>query len=74
MLDTSDELYVYLRRYDDDTLLVVNSFSRKKQTFNLAGFDVLDVIISNQKTYEIKQKTLHLKPYESIVFKVKENL
>ena len=75
LLDPDDQnIYAYLRRYQNDTLLVINSFSRKKQSYSLKNYEILDTLITNEKNTMIKENTLTLRPYESIVFKVKENL
>lgn len=74
LLPDHEHLYVYKRRLHDQTLLVINSFSTKKQVFDLKDYDILDTLISNYKKTQIKDHTLTLKPYESIVFKVKEKL
>lgn len=74
ILPDDTNLYAYLRRYETDVILVINSFSRKKQIFDLNSYEVIDVVISNYDKTTIKNNQLHLKPYESIVFKVKEHI
>lgn len=69
---SSEDTYVYLRRYQDELLLVVNSFTDKKTTYDLSSFDILDNLLSNYKKLTIKNGHIVLKPYESVVFKVKE--
>ena len=66
--------YVYLRRYQGESLLVINSFSRKKQTFDLSPYIIMGQYVTNYPDTRINKQTLHLRPYESIVFKVKENV
>ena len=66
--------YVYLRRYQGESLLVINSFSRKKQTFDLSPYTIMGQYVTNYPDTRINKQTLHLRPYESIVFKVKENV
>lgn len=66
--------YVYLRRYHGETLLIVNSFSSKKETFDLSQYAIIQHYLSNYSDVRIKNQTLYLRPYESIVFKVKEIL
>ena len=74
LLDTTDELYVYQRTFQGQTLLIINSFSRKKQTFDLSSYDIKEKLVANYKKTNIKDQKILLKPYESIVFKVKEIL
>jgi glycosidase len=64
--------YVYLRRFQGETLLIINSFSRKKDIFDLSPYEIIKDYASNYPDVRIKKQTLHLRPYESIVFKVKE--
>lgn len=70
----SDVHYTYLRKHASTTLLVINSFSRKKTTYDLSSYQVIHKVISNYPKTNIKQNQLFLKPYESIVFEVKETL
>jgi glycosidase len=75
MKDPNDlEHYVYLRRYQDETLLIINSFSPKKTTYDISSYEIIERIISNADQTKIKNNVLYLKPYESVVFKVKENI
>jgi glycosidase len=75
LIEKESELhYAYLRKDDERTLLVINSFSRKKSTFDLKNYQIIHRVISNYPKTNIKNAQLHLKPYESIVFEVKENL
>ena len=74
ILPDDKNLYAYLRRYQDDVILIVNSFSRKKQVFDFSHYELVEMIISNYGKTTIKNNQLYLKPYESIVFKVKEHI
>lgn len=67
-------IYVYKRRQKDQVLLVINSFSRKKQTYDLNAYELLNMVISNYEKQKIKNQELTLRPFESIVFEVKEKL
>lgn len=68
----SDVFYNYLRKNDEHTLLIINSFKNKKTTYDVSGYEILDTLISNYDKTIIKNNTLYVKPYESLVFKVKE--
>ncbi len=67
-------LYNYLRKGKDVTLLVINSFSSKKITYELSSYDIKETILSNYKDLKIKNNTIILKPFSSIVFKIEEKL
>ncbi|PKK97544.1 MAG: glucohydrolase [Tenericutes bacterium HGW-Tenericutes-3] len=74
-LDPLDEkLFCYLRRYQNETLLVINSFSSHKEVYDMAHYEIQELVISNYKKQNIKDGKIYLKPFESIVFKVKEKL
>jgi len=64
--------YVYLRRYKEETLLIINSFSDRKESFDLTHYEIVQPYLTNYSNIRIKKNTLYLRPYESIVFKVKE--
>jgi oligo-1,6-glucosidase len=73
MLDQDNpNQYVYLRRYNDEVLLVINSFSSHKTTYDISSYEILECVLSNYHKTQIKDHIIHLKPYESVVFKVKE--
>lgn len=67
-----DKIYIYKRKLNDQVLLVINSFSRKNITYDLSAFVISSSLISNYKNLKIKDTTLTLRPFESIVFDVKE--
>ncbi len=74
-IDIENEyIYVYKRIYEHQTLLVINSFSRKKQVYQLKHYDIKNIVISNYDKQKIKNRELTLRPFESIVFEVKEKL
>jgi oligo-1,6-glucosidase len=64
--------YTYTRTYQDQKLLVINSFSNKKTTYNLSQYEIIDTVMHNEKKIKIKDQHILLRPYESIVFAVKE--
>ncbi|MCR3906708.1 MAG: alpha-glucosidase [Tenericutes bacterium] len=75
LLDPDDQnLYTYKRILKDQTLLIINSFSRKKLKYDLSSYEMINKVISNYQKQSIKNQTIYLKPYESIVFEVKEKL
>lgn len=69
-----DKVYVYKRAYKDQTLLVINSFSRKNVVYDFKAYEIKNVLISNYKNQKFKHQQLILRPFESIVFEIKETL
>ncbi|MDX9691771.1 MAG: alpha-glucosidase [Acholeplasmataceae bacterium] len=69
-----DELYNYLRKTSDKTLLVINSFSKKKVTYDVSRFKIIETVLSNYKDIKIKDQTIVLKPFQSIVLLIEEKL
>lgn len=70
----NENIYIYKRILHDQTLLVINSFSRKKVTYDMSHFEIANVIISNYKNQKLENQTLTLRAFESIVFEIKETL
>jgi oligo-1,6-glucosidase len=68
----NENLYVYKRILDNQKLLIINSFSRKKVLYDLKDIEIIDVVISNYKNQKIINQTLTLRAFESIVFDIKE--
>ncbi|AUD63330.1 glucohydrolase [Tenericutes bacterium MO-XQ] len=67
-----DDIYVYERLLNNQKLLIINSFTRKKVFYDLTGYSIEDVLISNYKNQKYKDQKIMLRPYESIVLVVKE--
>ncbi|MBU1141778.1 MAG: alpha-glucosidase [Firmicutes bacterium] len=75
LLDPLDvNLFCYTRTFGDETLLVINSFSKHKIIYHLKNYQILDLLISNYKKQSIKNEQIMLKSFESNVYKVKEKL
>ena len=75
LINPQDEnLFCYKRTLKDESLLVINSFSTHKVAYDLSKYEVLETVLSNYKKQSIKDGILHLKPFESIVYKIKEKL
>jgi oligo-1,6-glucosidase len=68
----NNETYCYLRTKNHESILVINSFSTKKTTFDVSRFEIETCILSNYKKQTIKNGKIILKPFESVLFKVKE--
>lgn len=75
LLDPLDEnLFCFTRTLNDQSLLVINSFSTHKMDYDISKYEIIEMLISNYKKHIIKDGILKLKPFESIVFKIKEKL
>jgi oligo-1,6-glucosidase len=75
MIDQEHEqLYNYLRKSKHETLLVINSFSPKKVSYDVSQYNILETVINNYQDINIKEHTITLKPFQSIVFKIEEKL
>ncbi len=61
----------YVRTYNEEMLLIINSFSKTELSYDLTGYNVLSTVINNDKKTIIKDHQLILKPYQSIVLEVK---
>ncbi len=72
-LDNAD-LLTYERSLDHRRLLIINSFSKDKKTYDLSAYDWVSVVLNNYKKTLIKDKTIYLKPFESVVLEVKVKL
>jgi oligo-1,6-glucosidase len=67
-------LYTYIRRVDDQVLLVINSFDQNPQTYDLKTYDIIDVVIHNYDIPNITNNQIQLRPFESIALYVKEHI
>ena len=68
----NDKVYGFIRKLNDQSLLVLNSFSRKKVVYDLSAYKICELLISNYKDQKIKKDQITLRPFESIVFEIKE--
>lgn len=67
-------LFVYLRKLNDETLLIIGSFSDQKQSFDTSLYPIDDIIIHNYEDTQIEANIIHLRPYEALCYKVKERI
>lgn len=73
ILKEHDEIYAFLRHYNDEKLLVINNFYGKETKFELPEGLNLDnykcnLLISNYSYSKEEFKELKLRPYESVVY------
>lgn len=70
----NEYLYIYKRILNENVLLVINSFSRKKHIYDISRFNIKNVLLSNYKTCKINKGKLTMRPFESLVFEIEEIL
>jgi len=73
ILKEHDEIYAFLRHYNNEKLLVINNFYGKETVFELPKELNLEdykckLLISNYSDSKEVYKELRLKPYESVVY------
>ncbi|AGB42093.1 alpha,alpha-phosphotrehalase [Halobacteroides halobius DSM 5150] len=74
ILDEHQDIFAYLRSYEDEKLLVINNFYGEETIFELPAKlqDLVDyqseVLISNYSDYPKDFARIKLRPYESIVY------
>lgn len=70
LLEEHDKVFAYLRRYSNETLLVMNNFSSEvcpvSMPSSLAGRKG-NCLISNYEPHDLLEKEFSLQPYESFV-------
>ena len=69
-LPEQENLMAYLRR-GDKTLLVAGNFQARPQDMHLPG-SVKELLLSNLDTIDADGETLHLAPWQFVVFELKE--
>ncbi|WP_413375276.1 alpha,alpha-phosphotrehalase [Alkalihalobacillus sp. 1P02AB] len=69
--DNNEQLFVYVRTYNNQKLLVINNFYAKEVAFNVPK-EWLEknatLLLSNDRQNDDLSEVLHLKPYESLVY------
>ena len=69
--DTSEQVFMYLRKYEGETWAVVANFGEQKETLQLEHLGQSnEVIISNYKRSSVDFHHLELKPYEAFAVKL----
>ncbi|SHS41951.1 alpha-glucosidase [Mycobacteroides abscessus subsp. abscessus] len=71
VMDTPEQVFMYLRHYEGETWAVVANFGEQTQTLQLEHLgQSSDVVISNYERTNINFKHLELKPYETFAVKL----
>lgn len=75
LLEDDEQIYAYVRKFNDEQLLVITNFSSEQPTFTLPShitFTEKHLLISNYAVDENESiDTIVLKPYEARVYKLK---
>lgn len=75
ILPEHEQIYAYLRKYEDEKLLVITNFSEKEVDFELpadVSFEATELLIANYDVTGIESySNFTLKPYEARVYKGK---
>ena len=69
-LEEDPNIFVYGRSYKDKKFVVVINFDDRENKLNL-DLDVKEIIMSNYQDSKCQTKNVILRPFESIVFKIK---
>lgn len=69
----SKNTFSYLRELNGDRILVVSNFYEEETEFNLKGIEYrdLEILLSNYKDSSKELKSLKLRPFEAIMFRLK---
>lgn len=70
--EENPHLFSYIRQLNNDTLIVINSFSTEEQWFDISKYEIEDLVIHNYDKLTIDNHKIILKPYEALAIKVKE--
>jgi glucan 1,6-alpha-glucosidase len=69
--DTSEQVFMYLRKYEGETWAVVANFGEQKKTLHLEYLGQSnEVIISNYERSSVDFQQLELKPFEALAVKL----
>ncbi len=72
LVDTQEEVFVYLRKYQGETWLVVTNFSNEAHDFKYDNAKAKEVIIENMPVQLSECLDLTLKPWQAFVVKLED--
>ncbi|MDY0276822.1 MAG: alpha-glucosidase [Acholeplasma sp.] len=72
-LDSRDNVYAYKRENANKCMIVVSSFTKEKEEYNLKNYEIKEVILSNYQDIKIQNNIIELRPYESVLVEVMKN-
>ena len=70
LVDTQEEVFAYLRKYQGETWLVVTNFSNEAHDFKYDNAKAKEVIIENMPVQLSECLDLTLKPWQAFVVKL----
>ncbi len=70
LVDTQEEVFAYLRKYQGETLLVVTNFANEAHDFQYDNDKAKEVIIENMPVQLSECLDLTLKPWQAFVVKL----
>ena len=73
ILEDNNKIFAYIREYKNEKLLVINNFYGENVNITLNKELIRDnkILISNYKEQNILKENMEIKPYESIVYLIK---
>ncbi len=73
ILEDNNKIFAYIREYKNEKLLVINNFYGENVNITLSKELIRDnkILISNYKEQNILKENMEIKPYESIVYLIK---
>nr|WP_041808621.1 alpha,alpha-phosphotrehalase [Evansella cellulosilytica] len=76
LLEDDPDLFVYVRQYQKEKLLVINNFYEKEVTCSLPSHHFekkcVELLLSNYNDSPTVEKNMTIRPYESLVYHLKE--
>ncbi|WP_425591447.1 hypothetical protein [Acholeplasma laidlawii] len=72
ILKDDPNLFVYLRKYQEETIIVIGSFSTSETIMDITNYPVGDILIHNYEDISYENNNLKLRPYETISYRIKE--
>lgn len=72
ILKDDPNLFVYLRHYQEETIIVIGSFSTTETIMDITNYPVGDILIHNYEDISYENNNLKLRPYETISYRIKE--
>lgn len=72
LVPNDTQLFVYERSYENETWLIVANFYEEEADFNHESHKVKEIILSNYSDSSVDLVNLHLRAYETIVYRLEK--
>ncbi len=69
LLEDDKDIFAYIRQFNDKKILAIANFFDNDVTMDF-HYDVKKVILSNYSDNDFSSESLHLRPYEAVVFEI----